>query len=418
VTRPLAETLAAALAPLPPGGLGVAVSGGGDSMALLHLLAELSRAEGFALRAATVDHGLRPEAAAEAALVAKTCASLGIPHETLTWRGWQDTGNLQAAARAARYDLLADWARAAGLGAVALGHTAEDQAETLLMRLGRRAGVDGLSGMQGRREDRGMLWLRPLLRSRRAELRDWLSARGLDWIEDPSNRDRRFERVRIRKALALLEPLGIGVEALTEVAGNLALAREALARQTEQTARTLASLPGGAVRLARPGFDALPLEIRRRLLVKALAWVGGAPWGARRAPVMAALEGIAGGQGSTLGGCQLLVKREALWVCREPRAVVGLTCAPGELWDRRWRLTPGPALAPREGLSVAALGPEGLGHFPEWREKGLPRPLLLASPALWHEGAPVAAALVGAPQTCHAEVRGGEEAFFAALLSH
>ncbi|WP_114967069.1 tRNA lysidine(34) synthetase TilS, partial [Alkalilacustris brevis] len=182
-------------------GLGVAVSGGGDSVALLLLVADWAAARGVRLRAVTVDHGLREGAAQEAEAVARLCAELGIGHDILRWQGWDGQGNLQDAARRARQGLIAGWARDHGLAAVALGHTRDDQAETVLMRLARGAGVDGLSGMAPLRLAVGLAWLRPLLDVGRAELRALLRARGVPWAEDPSNEDARFQRVRARRAL-------------------------------------------------------------------------------------------------------------------------------------------------------------------------------------------------------------------------
>ncbi|MEM8699192.1 MAG: tRNA lysidine(34) synthetase TilS, partial [Pseudomonadota bacterium] len=181
------------MAPKAP--LGIALSGGADSTALALIAARALGAE--ALRAATVDHRLRPESREEAEVAGRIAASLGIPHEILTWQeAHQDRaptgeggGNLQARARMARQGLLTDWARAHRLSAVLLGHTMDDQAETVLMRLERGSGADGLAGMAARVEIGGMVWLRPLLDLRRADLRDLLRAEGLDWTEDPSNQD-------------------------------------------------------------------------------------------------------------------------------------------------------------------------------------------------------------------------------------
>ena len=147
-----AAALAAALDPPPPA-LGVAVSGGSESTALLIHLHDWAGPRGVALHAVTIDHGLRPEAAAEAAGVAALCARLAVPHDTLPWR-WDGRGNLPDAARRGRQALISDWAAARGIADVALGHTADDQAETLLMRLGRGSGVDGLAAMRPLRRRR------------------------------------------------------------------------------------------------------------------------------------------------------------------------------------------------------------------------------------------------------------------------
>jgi hypothetical protein len=169
----------------------------------------------------------------------------------------------------------------------------DDQAETVLMRLARRAGVDGLSAMSGRRRAQGMIWLRPLLSVSRDELRACLRARGQDWIEDPSNDALRFDRVKARRALAHLAPLGITPAVLAGVADQMRLARTALEQQTEAAARQIARIEGGDVVMDRTGFQDLPAEIRRRLLVGALGWVGSADYGPRAASVQARLAAVA-----------------------------------------------------------------------------------------------------------------------------
>jgi tRNA(Ile)-lysidine synthase len=390
--------------------LGLAVSGGGDSVALLLLALDA----GLQVRAVTVDHGLRPEAAAEAAWVSRLCAGLGVPHDILQWRGWDGSGNLQDQARRARLSLIADWARAAGLGAVALGHTQDDQAETVLMRLARRAGVDGLSAMTGRRRALGMIWLRPLLWVSRDDLRADLRARGQAWIEDPSNDMLRFDRVKARQALAHLAPLGMTPAVLAGVADQMRSARTALDHQTEVAARQIARIEGGDVVMDRTGFQEQPFEIRRRLLVGALGWVGSADYGPRAASVRALLAAIGAGRGGTLSGCRVTLRRTTLRVAREWQAVRGTAAAPGQLWDRRWLVT-GPEF---KGLEVRALGEAGLCAVGDWRRSGLPRATLLASPSVWRDEVLVAAPLVRNAPGWTARLADGADGFFLSLLSH
>lgn len=205
------------------GRLGLAVSGGPDSLALL-LLARAAMPDRIA--AATVDHGLRPEAAQEAEMVARVCAALNVPHRTL--RVEVPAGNVQSQARAARYAALAEWMEAEGLEALATAHHADDQAETLLLRLNRGSGASGLAGVRARGlvPNTRLPLVRPLLGWRRAELAGIVSAAGIDAAQDPSNLDDRFDRVRIRKALAGAE--WIDVPALAQSAANLADADAAL----------------------------------------------------------------------------------------------------------------------------------------------------------------------------------------------
>ena len=217
----------------PEGGrLALAVSGGPDSLALL-LLAHSALPERVA--AATVDHGLRADSAAEAAMVAALCRQRGVPHTVL--RVTVDPGNVQAEARAARYAALADWMEQDGLHALATAHHADDQAETLLLRLNRGSGVAGLAGVRARGMVPGtrLPLVRPLLAWRRGDLAALVDAAGIAPVQDPSNRDDRFDRVRIRKAMAAAE--WIDVPALAASAAHLADADTALdwAAQREWT---------------------------------------------------------------------------------------------------------------------------------------------------------------------------------------
>ncbi len=203
--------------------LGIAVSGGPDSCALLLLAAAALPGR---VAAATVDHGLRPESADEARFVAGLCQALGIEHSVLPVS--VDPGNVQAQARAARYRALAGWAEDQGIAALASAHHADDQAETLLLRLGRASGVAGLAGVRerGRVADSQLPLLRPLLGWRREELERIVEAAGVTAVADPSNLDDRYDRARLRKALVgsdWLDPV-----ALSQSASHLADADEAL----------------------------------------------------------------------------------------------------------------------------------------------------------------------------------------------
>ncbi|WP_340246793.1 MULTISPECIES: tRNA lysidine(34) synthetase TilS [Sulfitobacter] len=419
MTDPLAQSIAASFDPAPPPVLGVAVSGGGDSVALLHLLNDYARSRGIVLHAATVDHGLRPEAAREAAMVAGQCRALGVPHDTLRWTGWDHSGNLQNEARKARYRLLADWARGQGIGAVCIGHTADDLAETFVMRLGRRAGVDGLSAMPAIFDRHGMRWHRPLLNARRADLRAHLTRCGVTWVDDPSNEDDSFARVRIRKALAVLTDLGVDSAALADVSRHLADARTALDAQMFAAARAHAHVQCGAVAMDWQALCDLPTETRRRLLTHTIAWINGATYAPRSSAVAEVLTALDGAGAATVQGCELRLKRDKLWIYRELQAVRAVDAPVDALWDGRWRLEPcGDAPAPNTQTTIRALGAEGLRSFADWRDLGVPRGVLLASPAVWQGAELVAAPLVGRSQNWQAVLERGEDAFFAAHMTH
>lgn len=248
--------------------IGLAISGGPDSMALLHLAAEALPGR---IEAATVDHGLRAEAVAEAALVARACATLDVPHATLRVEVAHQA-SVQAAARRARYVALAAWASERELAVIATAHHADDQAETLLMRLLRGSGISGLSAMAGESERDGVRLMRPLLEISKAELIATLEAAGIAFADDPTNRDTKFTRPRLRALMPALAEEGADARTLARLAARLARADaavEVLADGAErflvQTDRS-AALGGYDAR----AFSALPEEIRLRLLKRAI----------------------------------------------------------------------------------------------------------------------------------------------------
>lgn len=373
--------------------IGIALSGGGDSTALLHLALRA----GFRVRAVTVDHGLRPESAAEAAAVGRDCTALGVAHEVRVWTHGEIQGNLMDAARRARMALIADWARGAGIAHVALGHTRDDQAETFLMGLARQAGIAGLSGMRRIWAEQGVTFHRPLLDAGRAELRDWLSAQGIAWIDDPTNENNRFQRVRARAVLAALAPLGITAEGLAGVAGHLAQVQAALAVQVRAAAAHL-RVEAGALQVGL-GLWEEPEEVQRQVLVAALRWLNGADYAPRAADLARFACAMRAGRAATLAG----VRFTRGWLCREAR-VLGRPVAVGEVWDGRWQVT-GP-----EG-EVRSLGGEGLRQVPGWRATGLPREVLAVTPAVWRGDVLHSAPLAGWPNGWSARLDAPEGLF-------
>lgn len=367
-------------------------------MAALALAIEVLGAARVA--AVTVDHGLRSASADEAARVADFCAQSGVGHTILRWDG-PGRGNLQDQARQARLALIGGWARGR-VDAVILGHTLDDLAETVLMRLARGSGVDGLSGMAEARRAQGVLWLRPFLDVSREALRGILRDRGVTWVEDPSNSDARFQRVRARDALAALKPLGIDARGLADTARHMQRARVALERQTHDALLTHVRDDTGTAIIAKSALTLDP-EIRDRLFAHLLMALSGAP----HRPRLEALHRLLETPG-TLMGCVLIDEGPHLRLYREARAVAGLVAPTTTLWDGRW-MAQGPDLA-----VIRALGENGLrqlsaqakaGVHPHWRETGLSQAILLATPAIWQDEAVIAAPLAFWPQKWHLSAR-------------
>ncbi|HZV17380.1 MAG TPA: tRNA lysidine(34) synthetase TilS [Sphingobium sp.] len=281
--------------------IGIAVSGGPDSMALL---ASAQTAWPGQVEAATVDHGLRADARAEAEMVARWCVKHGVPHRILTIEGGL-AGNLQAAARSARYQLLDAWRLERGLAWLMTGHQADDQIETILLRLNRGAGVGGLASVRARR---GRL-LRPLLGERRATLRAYCASHGVPFVDDPSNGDDRFDRVRLRQALAgsdLVDPVGLARSVVA-----LADADRALAWMTDRIATESLTIDSGVARLAT---NDLPPEILRRLLERMIAAINPEAEKPRGPSLDQALVQLLAGKTVSLADCT--VQGGAVWTVR------------------------------------------------------------------------------------------------------
>jgi tRNA(Ile)-lysidine synthase len=252
--------------------------------------------------------------------------------------------------------------------------------------------------------ERGIAWGRPLLPLGREELRAFLRRQGRAWIEDPSNEDRSFARVRARDALSGLAGLGITAAKLSEAAGHLREARWALERFAELAAERLVTIRSGDVVISYGDPLWRPTEIEFRLWTAAIRWISGAPYRPRRQAVVEAQARSWLANRRSLGGTLIRFRGEGrsreLVIGREPRAAARAAPVPTtSLWDGRWRLS-GPH-AP--DLEVRMLGAEGLALCPDWRGAGLERSSVLASPAVWRGSDLVAAPLAGRPEGWTAE---------------
>lgn len=315
----------------------IAVSGGPDSSALLYLAARwrAGRAAGPALIAATVDHGLRAEAAAEAEAVGAFASGLGVPHRILVWPGAKPARGIQEAAREARYGLLADAARQAGATAIALAHTRDDQAETVLFRLARGSGLSGLSGMRGDAARHGLALLRPFLDLPKARLVATLEAAGVVFVRDPSNVDLRFARPRLRAMAPALAREGLDARRLAVLARRIARADQALEAATDAAEiavrRSFEEGRLGTFIFDARAFASLPDEIALRLLGRAIHRVGteGPVELAKLEALFEALKAAAGTRPApfrrTLAGALVSLRGEALHVsAAPPRRETGL----------------------------------------------------------------------------------------------
>lgn len=378
--------------------VGVAFSGGPDSLALLILAAQWAkRSRKRHVIALTVDHGLRPESADEAMQAGNMARRLGVAHEVLRWQGAKPTGDVQAAARRARYALLGEACERHAIGSLLVAHHLEDQAETFLLRLARGSGVDGLAGMAAARAlAPDLRLLRPLLHVPRAQLLAVVAKSGLHPLLDPSNENDRFDRVRMRKAMPLLAGMGLDAIRLAETARRMARAREALETICEDWMADHASvLPSGVVIADAGALVSAPQDIGLRLLARIVRDVAGADYAPRFDQLDAAFQALYEGRigrGRTLAGVKLVLSGGQLIAIREVSAAMQspplLLQAGGRgLWDGRFLVSL--ERVPRKGTSYAVrmLGAEAARNLvkdgylpPEGPKLGW-----ASCPALWQD---------------------------------
>lgn len=325
----------------------VAVSGGSDSVALLLLANAWANHENVQVQAVTVDHGLRPEAAAEAAFVASICEGLGIRHITLAWEGIKPNSGLPEASRLARYQLLEEYAIDSGAKYILTGHTADDQVETVYMRLSREKSTGtgrGLSGMAARTiMPKGVLLMRPLLGLSRDMLRQYLAQNAQSWVEDPSNVDASYERVRARQFLDSRRQHKSDLYAFSKIMGRL---RKQIANQTAVfLGDNVNVLPGLVYRLDVALFDQTPQPVLINALQVLLAVVGGGEYftsASKLHPLIdMAMDGAGQGARQTLANCVLEFRAGKIVLYREARNLASFLLGPGDeaLWDGRMHLT-------------------------------------------------------------------------------
>ncbi|MES1990558.1 MAG: tRNA lysidine(34) synthetase TilS [Pseudomonadota bacterium] len=402
--------------------IAVAFSGGADSLALLILASQwAAKSRNRYVIAYTVDHGLRKASAAEARQCAAVAKSLGVTHRILRWKGDKPSSGIQAAARDARYDLLVKACQRDKITTYLTAHHLEDQAETFLLRLARGSGVDGLAAMSATSQpESGLRRLRPFLDVPRETLRAVVARAGLSAIEDPSNDNPRFDRVKVRRLMSDLASIGLTPARLADTAAHMSRARKALEAATRDVLKSSVVEPVGFIHIDIAVLLASPEEIALRALAEILETVGGTHYAPRfegLSAIYAALGADALGKARTLNGCRLVVTRGRLYVTREVsvamRAVpVAVRRRVARLWDERFTVMLDRDLplsaAPHE---IRALGPEGLRIV---RAAGCPEPagpksVLPTLPALWQ-----GKRLVAAP---HVAYRDGPVGFAVHFLS-
>jgi tRNA(Ile)-lysidine synthase len=380
--------------------IAVGVSGGPDSLALVYLVDRWACNHGGRAVGLTLDHGLRDQSAAEAAQVGRWLDGRGIEHHTLNWIGDKPTSAIQETARGVRREMLLSWCRDAGIVHLALAHHADDQAETYVMRLAHGSGPDGLAGMASVTESSHARIIRPLLRTPKSRLVATVSAMGHSWINDPSNDQDAFERIRVRKALAAMEETGAGLRPISRVMNDYATQRHELDAVT-------AHLVMHGTTFHAAGYAMIDLNdlwangpvLGVRALSRVLMAIGGRHYAPARQSVVRLYEKLktnGPGKSRTLGGCRLIPMNGGCLVCREQRNLPGerVVTSSGKIkWDNRFQLDlVADALNPVSGdLTIRPLGKNGwcdlVAEAPGIRPCSVPEPARYSLPALYHNDA-------------------------------
>lgn len=299
----------------------VAVSGGGDSLALSVLLVDWCAARGVKLHALTVDHGLRPEAAAEAKYVGKTLKPLGAIHKTLKWDADKPSTRIQEAARDARYALMGDYCRQHKIRYLFVAHHGQDQMETLLFRMAKGTGVDGLVGIRPVQElDNGLVLLRPLLSVAHGDLLDVLKERNMEWIEDESNQNNRYARVRIRNTIGNLEKEGLSPERVNALTSRVAQSIDLIDYLIEDKYKSIATYNDTKrIEIIHSSFLDLPIDGKIRILRKIIGDLHPTKKYPARLEDIERLAARMGEnfRGATLGGCIFQKKKDGLIITLE-----------------------------------------------------------------------------------------------------
>ena len=353
-------------------------------MALMWLAARWARGTSWPgkLHVAVVDHGLRPEAADEACFVEEQAQQLNLPVRMLKWDGPYPKTGISAAAREARYALMAEVCRAHE-AVLVTAHTQDDQAETMLMALARGAGVNGLSAMQPVSIMNGVTLLRPLLGFARERLRATLRMAGVSWIDDPTNEEEKYERVRVRKGLAVLAGLGVSGRDFACSSARLLRAREALDHGARALMRDcVVHEPSGFVRIAlKPFVDAFEETQLRMVLAVIKTYGGGMEQGLSGAEAL--LNWMVAGttRARTFAGCRIVRRREEFVVGRELARVSRAphTLKPGRTvtrWDSRYEVIASDKAKAAMLMRLADVGenllPKRPADVPDFVWQGLP----------------------------------------------
>ena len=320
--------------------LGLAVSGGSDSLAMLYICNEWALEKKVKLHCVTVDHKLRPESLKEAELVAGHCRELGIHHEVVEWKHEKElSGNLSASARSARYELIDKWRKK--LSFVLVGHTRNDQIETFFMNLKRGSGIEGLRGMPvSFKRPEGYYILRPLIHTSRESLQNFLKEKNINWVSDPSNYNEDFERISQRKTWEILKSKGFSENRIELSVDHMRRVHDAVQHMLPIHFKQIGKQELTDLLWDYNAFIALPEEFKLRLISAAVMWNGSLCYRPRFKAVLDILENIEEKKTTVLGGALFYHNTGKIRVTTEFQSIKNnaVNCILGSVWRNVWEV--------------------------------------------------------------------------------
>ena len=363
--------------------LGLAVSGGSDSLAMLYICNDWAQKNKVKLHCLTVDHKLRSESAKEAELVANHCSGLGINHEIVEWKHEGNiSGNLSDSARSARYKLIDKWRKE--LSFVLVGHTKNDQIETFFMNLKRGSGIEGLKGMPlSFKRPEGYFVLRPLIHSSRESLQQVLQEKNINWVSDPSNLNEDFERISQRKTWEILKSKGFSESRIELSVAHMRRAHDALKQMLPIHFKQIGKQELTDLLWDYNAFIALPEEFKLRLLSSAIMWNGNLHYRPRLKAVLDVLKNIMQKKTAVLGGAIFYHHAGKIRMTTEFKSLENNTvnCSLGSVWRNNWEVK----RAIKDGY-IAPIGITGNNQLSKKQKSSMPYRSRIIQPGIFLKG--------------------------------
>ncbi len=402
--------------------IGLAVSGGGDSIAMLTLAAEWAKGNKKEIKVVTVNHNLRTEAKEEAIFTRNFVKKLGYSHTILKWKRLSDKGNLQAEASFARKKLISNWAKLNNIKTVLFAHTLDDQVETILMRFARGSGVDGLVGMKKNLSLNGLCWFRPLLNISRNDLRNFLKIKKIKWVEDPTNQDRKYLRVKARDVISQLQKFGIKTDLVINTSIRMENARTVLNDVAKEAFNKYVALKKwGDVEVNKEIFNSFREDTFLRILAGIIKGISGSVYRPRYKDLLHFTESILNKNFKARTLCGVLVRainEKKIVFRREPSFPFFVSDLQSKklIWDGRWQVSVSRGL--RKFEQIGPLSKNGYQQIKNHVKKNKSIEGYLSTPTLFKKDIVISAPMLNYGDVLSCKLKYSKKQFINCFITH